>query len=1118
MFSNDDIIRMAGGVTYERGRQLYDAGYVLDMDVQTAGDYDEIVASVRGSGAKVYETDLLILRETGELEECYCECPAFRSYDGICKHCVAVWLQYRAEEGYEEEEDGQLTLDSIPGVTRGFQRHTSPELAALFQRQALKKSLPVLQNDTYGKVKLEPEFTFDGYRFLVSFKVGVSRMYVLKDVLDFEERMRNEEDHSYGKNLQFHHTLQAFAEEWRPLAEFLVRWADNYRQAHTRISYGGYYLDFSDKVRDVSLRGNDIAEFLLSVKGKTIHGNVAGTRKKDWQVTEERLPRTLTITGDKDGIGLKTSKFTFGGATGDYRIYFHDGKIYLERKKDLDPILDFLNSMTALGEREGYIEKKDVPLFCRDYLPVLKQYFKCRMSGFDPADYQMELPRLKVYLDAPQRNMITARPVAVLGDRELSLYGTEQMALRDFRQEQAVKEILGKYSNAFDPDRGIMAAADDDELAYEFLTEGVPALQGLAEIYISDELKRMEVRSAPKISAGVSLSGNLLELKLTAGDLSREELIEILSRYNRKKKFYRLPDGSFVDARDSGLDTVAELKEGLQLTDGQLRREEISVQKYRALYLDAQLKENSSMTVWKDKAFRSLIRNMKTVEDNDFEIPPELEPILREYQKKGFLWLKTLQYNGFGGILADDMGLGKTLQVIAFLLSDYRESAGREREPQERELRESAPQEGGETGGQGLAQRGALIVSPASLVYNWKNEFEKFAPELPIRMITGTAAERAELIGSAGAGEILLTSYDLLKRDIQEYEACRFRCQIIDEAQYIKNHNTQSAKAVKEIQADFKLALTGTPVENRLSELWSIFDYLMPGFLYSYSRFRDELETPIVQNADERATKRLQKMIAPFVLRRLKKDVLTDLPDKLEETMVAQLSGEQQKLYDAHVKRMMLMLDKQSEAEFKTAKLTILAELTRLRQLCCDPGLIYEDYQGESAKLELCVSMIKNAVDGGHKLLLFSQFTTMLDRLAARLRKEEIPYHMLTGSTEKEKRAQMAASFAEDEVPVFLISLKAGGTGLNLTAADIVIHFDPWWNLAVQNQATDRAHRIGQKHVVNVYKLVMKDTIEENILKLQDKKKELADQILNGESLNGSSLTREDLMELLKGE
>ena len=874
-------------------------------------------------------------------------------------------------------------------------------------------------------------------------------------------------------------------------------------------------MDYSDKVRNISLKGNETAEFLLAVKGKTIQGTVTGTRRKEWQVAEERLPRTLTITGEEDGIELKVSKFLYGGVTGDYRIYFHEGKIYLEREKDLEPILDFLNSMTAIGDRSGYIEKKDVPLFCRDYLPVLKQYVKCRMSGFDPADYQMDLPQMKVYLDAPQRNLITARPVAVLGDQELSLYGTAQMALRDLQQEQAVKELLSRYSNAFDSDRGSMVIANDDELSYEFLTEGVPALQGLAEIYISETLKRMEVRSAPKAAVGVSLSGNLLELRLTAGDLSREELVEILSRYNRKKKFYRLPDGSFVDARDSGLEIVAELKEGLQLTDEQMRREEIFVQKYRALYLDAQLRENSSMTVWKDKAFRSLIRNMKTIEDNDFEIPPELEGVLREYQKRGFLWLKTLQYNGFGGILADDMGLGKTLQVIAFLLSDYRDR-------DERDARESDARERKGTAGQDLAQnsaqRGALIVAPASLVYNWKNEFKKFAPELPIRMITGMAAERAELIRSAGENEILLTSYDLLKRDLQEYKACRFRCQIIDEAQYIKNHSTQSAKAVKEIQADFKLALTGTPVENRLSELWSIFDYLMPGFLYTYGRFRDELETPIVQNADERATKRLRKMIAPFVLRRLKKDVLTDLPDKLEETVVAQLSGEQQKLYDAHVKRLMLMLDRQSEAEFKTAKITILAELTKLRQLCCDPGLIYEDYQGESAKLELCVSMIKNAVDGGHKILLFSQFTAMLDRLAARLRKEAISYHMLTGSTEKEKRAQMAADFAEDAVPVFLISLKAGGTGLNLMAADIVIHFDPWWNLAVQNQATDRAHRIGQKHVVNVYKLVMKDTVEENILKLQDKKKELADQILDGESLNGSSLTREDLMELLKGE
>lgn len=277
-----------------------------------------------------------------------------------------------------------------------------------------------------------------------------------------------------------------------------------------------------------------------------------------------------------------------------------------------------------------------------------------------------------------------------------------------------------------------------------------------------------------------------------------------------------------------------------------------------------------------------------------------------------------------------------------------------------------------------------------------------------------------------------------------EYEKYSFQCEIIDEAQFIKNANTQAAKAVKEIQTGFRLALTGTPVENRLSELWSIFDYLMPGFLYSYKKFREEVEIPVVQNSDEDAMKRLQKMIRSFVLRRLKKEVLTDLPDKLEENMFAQLTGEQQKLYDAHVKRMMLILDKQSEEEFKSSKITILAELTRLRQICCDPSLVFEDYKGDSAKTEMCLNMIRNA-------------------------------------------------------------------------ADIVIHFDPWWNLAVQNQVTDRAHRIGQKNVVNVYKLIVKDTIEENIMKLQEKKRELADQILEGENLNGSSLTREELVELLTG-
>ena len=360
-------------------------------------------------------------------------------------------------------------------------------------------------------------------------------------------------------------------------------------------------------------------------------------------------------------------------------------------------------------------------------------------------------------------------------------------------------------------------------------------------------------------------------------------------------------------------------------------------------------------------------------------------------------------------------------------------------------------------------------------------------------MVTGNVQQRKEVLDRWKEVDVLITSYDLLRRDITDYQELHFFCEVIDEAQYIKNHGTQAARAVKQVQTGFRLALTGTPIENRLSELWSIFDYLMPGYLYSYQRFRTELEQPIVQHKDEDAAKRLQRLIRPFVLRRLKKEVLQDLPDKLEENLYADMDGEQQELYDAHVRRMKLMLEEKSDEEIRTDKIEILAELTRLRQLCCDPALLYDNYKGGSAKTELVRGLIRNAVENGHKVLLFSQFTTMLERLYRILEEEKIASHMLTGATPKEKRIEMVESFAHDEVPVFCISLKAGGTGLNLTAADVVIHFDPWWNSAVQNQATDRAHRIGQKNVVNVYRILAKGTIEEKIVELQERKLQLSD-------------------------
>ena len=550
-----------------------------------------------------------------------------------------------------------------------------------------------------------------------------------------------------------------------------------------------------------------------------------------------------------------------------------------------------------------------------------------------------------------------------------------------------------------------------------------------------------------------------------------------------------MKSGEFVSMENENLETMAQIKKGLMLTEKQLAEGSISVPKFRALYLDAQFRENEALPVEKSRDFKALIRNMKTVEDSDFEVPKALAKILREYQKKGFLWLETLYANGFGGILADDMGLGKTLQVITFLYSHYVEQKD--------------------------TCKNALIVCPASLVYNWEYEIGRFAPELSVCTVAGMADKRRMLLQEHMQGTIIVTSYDLLRRDIEAYQDMEFAFQIIDEAQFIKNANTKAAHAVKQIVSDFRIALTGTPVENRISELWSIFDYLMPGYLYPYQRFREELELPIVQRNDKECMGRLQKMVAPFVLRRLKKDVLKDLPDKLEKNMFAKMEGEQKELYQAHVQRIQILLSKQTPEEFDKSKIQILAELTRLRQLCCDPALLYENYRSGSAKMDMCVELIKNAIEGDHKVLLFSQFTSMLDRIAQNLKKENISFYMLTGAVPKPERMRMVNAFNQDDVPVFLISLKAGGTGLNLTAADIVIHYDPWWNTAVQNQATDRAHRIGQKNTVLVYKLIAKDTIEENIVKLQEQKQELADEILGGENLQKTTMNREELIELL---
>ena len=458
-----------------------------------------------------------------------------------------------------------------------------------------------------------------------------------------------------------------------------------------------------------------------------------------------------------------------------------------------------------------------------------------------------------------------------------------------------------------------------------------------------------------------------------------------------------------------------------------------------------------------------------------------MEPVLRPYQRVGFQWLKTLESCGFGGILADEMGLGKTLQMIAFLFSAERG---------------------------GLA---SLVVCPASLILNWADELARFAPDLRVTLIMGTAAERKKQLAEKPDSDVWVTSYELLRQDIKLYAELEFYCCILDEGQHIKNQSTLASKAVKQVVCRQRFILTGTPIENRLSELWNLFDFLMPGYLFSHRSFVEKLEKPAVKSGDAAAAEQLRKLVQPFMLRRLKRDVLKELPPKIEHVRRVALAENERKVYLAAA-----LEARNALAAGEQGKLAILAALTRLRQICCAPGLCFENYTGPASKLDACIELCASMAENGHQILLFSQFTSMLDLIRDRLNQLRISNFTLQGSTSKEQRARLVQDFNKGAASVFLISLKAGGTGLNLTAADVVIHYDPWWNLAAQEQATDRAHRIGQQSSVQVYKLIAENTIEEKILKLQEKKAELMDMISDGSEASILNMSAEDLLALLE--
>ena len=1015
-----------------------------------------------------------------------CSCPEGNSWRGMCPHAKALW------EAYQKKEKNQ-------GGSGSGLVFTSQEVRTMIREYTNREVARIQLEGQEGAVRFLARLSISGggKEIRAEFKVGREKQYVIRDLTAFAQAMNHGTYVEYGKNFAFYHSLDAFTPESRPLVEFVVELVNVYRDYYAQFRRTSF--DSHPPLRELNLSRENRDRFFAIVAGQTLEVENGLKGKRNLQVCSQN-PRFYVQVQRQGRDGLSVSfdpkSFLFFG---EKCLYVGDEeRIYCCDEECSRVMGVFAAQMSQSVKHTVTVNQKDIPLLYERVLRRIEPYCVFQDEEINWEEYRSEPLKAEFRFTSEEPGEITMEPVLSYG--EYTFHPIEDETLprtvcRDVPGEFRISQLIARYFRYKEPEGKKLVIRGDDEAMFRLMESGMAEFAQLGNILVDDSVRHMRILPPLSVRTSVSMNGGWLDIRLDMDGLTASDLEQILKAYQGKKKFYRLKSGEFLKLQDDGLLAVARLGEGLDLDSKKLASGHLSLPGYRAFYLDSLFKEGPGITFYRDQLFKAVVRGMKAVEDSDFAVPSCLQTVLRGYQKLGFRWLRTLDSYGFGGILADDMGLGKTVQMIALFVDEY--ASGKDAGAKER----------------------SLIVCPASLVYNWENEFQKFAPMLKVQAVAGTAQEREEVFASLDEGcQVLITSYDLLKRDMKHYESMSFRFQVIDEAQYIKNAATQSARAVKAIRARTRFALTGTPIENRLGELWSIFDYLMPGFLFTYARFKKIYESPIVRELDPEAVSNLKRLIGPFVLRRVKKDVLKELPDKLETAVYSRLQGQQKELYTANAAKLKEELESGGDAVYEKGKIQILAELTRLRQICCDPALCYENYRGGSAKLETCMDLIRNGVNGGHKILLFSQFTSMLRIIEKRLSQEEIACYTLTGSTPKEERLRMVDSFHTDPVPVFLISLKAGGTGLNLTAADMVIHYDPWWNVAAQNQATDRAHRIGQEKQVSVFKLITKGTIEENIMVLQESKKNLADQIIAEGAVSLSSLTREDLVKMLTPE
>ncbi|MCY0876807.1 MAG: DEAD/DEAH box helicase [Firmicutes bacterium] len=1070
------ITDWCGPQACQRGRDYYQTRHVTELKRigAGAGDYHAVVV-----GSKRYHVHVNIRDLDEDSLEAECTCPAFEQYFSYCKHIAAVLFAIA----------DQPTNVDLPSEGPAPDPRMAQQILSLFSDGALLRESPMPPSLDDDKQVLQSAYTLHvlsaGIRraLAIELKVGPKRLYVVQKIKEFLDHLENRSPYTFTKLFTFQFTDYRFTPLDWSIMEQLIR--VKREEAHYRFALQyPYGQSFSSGQNERLLILSPsvwpaLSPLLKSADVQFVIGNQQVTNPV---FTDEPVKLASRMSkGASEGYHLRIDGLRSVTLLPDYEMAIGEGRVHTVPREELTRMASLQFTLSRLPDTSVFVSSEQIEPFMERVVPELRRFGSLEIAP-EIAEQLVDLPlHIRLYLDREDERLL-AHVEYAYGDLRINPLQhsprkeeKDHILLRDVQREAAFMAVLERSALTYD---GRTLSTDDEEAIYAFLHHVLPQLEELSEVFVTPALQLQTDRPAfvPKVRADMNEKTNWLDINFSIDGIDDEQIQDVLRALVEKRRYYRLADGRFLSLETDAFAQMETFLSGLDVRKTQIRGARLEVPAVRGLHLlnaDQELRN-----VKLGKALRQLLDNLKNPDSLDFPVPASLDTVLRDYQKYGFQWFKTLAYYHFGGILADDMGLGKTLQSIAFILSEI----------------ESSREAGLPT----------LIVCPAALTFNWRNELQRFAPSLHVALAVGTRDERESVLDDLEGVDVLITSYPILRRDVDAYAKQSFYALILDEAQAFKNHQTQTAQAVKQIQARQRFALTGTPVENALAELWSIYDVVFPDLFASHKAFLDL------------STEQVARRIRPFLLRRMKKEVLTELPDKIETLQTAELTVEQKKLYLAYLSTLQSETREQLQAQgLQRSRMKILAGILRLRQLCCHPALFVEHYEGGSGKLDQFLEIVDECMSGGKRMLVFSQFTEMLGILRTELAQRGLRTFYLDGATPAKMRVQLCDRFNAGEERIFLISLKAGGTGLNLTGADTVVLYDLWWNPAVEEQAADRAHRMGQKNVVQVIRMVTEGTIEEKMYALQQKKRDLIGQVIQPGEEALTALTEQEIRELL---